>query len=239
MKYLDGTWTVGAVVANLPEAAGVFDAFHIDFCCGGNRPLLDVVNQQDIDKGALADALEKARGQRSGTYKGMGHRFTEMEPTVLSTYIEDTHHSYLRSALPELLDLLNTVLRAHGKNHRELFMVYSLFSRLKGDLEQHLLKEEALLFPAFADQVGNTQEISTLSAEIISEHEAAGVILSELRRVTKNYRLPEDACPSYKKAYKLLVELENDLHQHIHLENNILLRDYDTRQPVYANERVG
>ena len=229
MSFMDGTWTVGAVVAQLPEAATVFDSFGIDYCCGGNRLLQEVVKQQGIDQTALFDGLEKVQQLRSSGYKGMGHRFTEMEPTVLSTYIEDTHHIYLRGALPKISELLYTVLRAHGKNHKELFAVYSTFGRLKGDIEQHLLKEEALLFPAFGDEPGNRVEIAALSAEIISEHEAAGQLLAQLRDETSDYLVPQDACPSYKKAYEMLLELENDLHQHIHLENNILLRGYDTR----------
>lgn len=229
MKFADGTWTVGAVVAQLPEAAEVFGSVGIDYCCGGNRLLLEVIRQQGIDKTALFNTLEQMRKDRANGYKGLGHRFTEMEPTVLSTYIEDTHHVYLRSALPKLSELLNTVLRAHGKNHRELFAVYSTFGRLKGDLEQHLLKEEALLFPSFADEAHNRDEIAALTAEIIAEHEGAGRLLEQLRTETNNYRLPEDACQSYKRVYEMLLELEHDLHQHIHLENNILLRGYDAR----------
>lgn len=229
MRFTDGTWTVGAVVAQLPEAAEVFGAVGIDYCCGGNRLLLEVIKQQGIDKTALFNALGKVQQQRSSGYNGMGHRFTEMEPTVLSTYIEDTHHVYLRGALPRITELLNTVLRAHGKNHRELFAVYGTFGRLKGDIEQHLFKEEALLFPSFTDEAHNKSEIAALTAEIIAEHESAGRLLEQLRVETNNYRLPADACSSYKKAYDMLIELENDLHQHIHLENNILLRGYDAR----------
>ncbi len=229
MNFKVKTWTIGAVVAELPEASEIFDAYGIDFCCGGNRLLADVIAVQGIDGQALYEKLNEAQQRRSQAYKGMGTRFTEMEATVLSTYIEDTHHVYLRTALPQLADLLYTVLRAHGKNHRELYDVYRVFGQLKGDLEQHLLKEESLLFPAFAEEEYHTQEIGELSQEIITEHEAAGDLLAELRKLTGDYLLPEDACTTFHRAYEMLKELESDLHQHIHLENNILLRSYDKR----------
>jgi regulator of cell morphogenesis and NO signaling len=152
-----------------------------------------------------------------------------MSPSVLSDYIEDTHHSYLREVMPQISDLLGTVIRVHGKNHPELFEVYRLYGALKTDLEQHLLKEETMLFPAFTASDENRGEVEKLATVIIKEHEAAGAILNELRNVTGNYRLPEDACGTFHRVYDLLQELEKDLHQHIHLENNILLKKYDDR----------
>lgn len=227
MNIMDRNATIGGVVAELPQAASIFNKYGIDYCCGGNRRLYDVINEQKMDEKAIYEDLEKALTERKNGYANQGD-FTAMEPSALSTYIEDTHHSYLRRSLPETAEILNVVLRAHGKNHTELFHVYRLFGTLKTDLEQHLLKEETMLFPALAE-TGVKEEILELTTDIINEHVAAGDILSELRNITNNYQVPSDACPTFERAYEMLEELEQDLHQHIHLENNILLKDYDQR----------
>ena len=132
-----------------------------------------------------------------------------LRPWLSSLYLyRDTHHGYLRRVLPEVAELLNTILRVHGRTHTELFEVYRLFGTLKADLEQHLLKEETMLFPIFADEDNNKEEIAKITVDIIGEHEAAGEILEKLREVTNNYQLPEDACATYARAYDMLIEIE-------------------------------
>ncbi len=229
MNYMDKNISIGDVVAAIPGATKVLDEFGIDYCCGGHRPLLEVIKNQGIDETKVYEKIGQILADRQKDYSSQGSNFNEMSPAVLSTYIEDTHHSYLRKALPEVSDLLNTIVRVHGKNHRELYEVYKLFGKLKTDLEQHLLKEETLLFPALDQALENEKEVLSLTEEIVTEHEAAGEILRELRNVSMDYHLPEDACKTYRKAYSLLIELEQDLHQHIHLENNILLKQYVRR----------
>lgn len=222
--------TIGDIVAMLPESKSIFSEFGIDFCCGGNRLLSDIILNQSINETDLLKQLNMAQIERESGYRGQENNFTQMSPPDLSNYIEDKHHGYLRQVLPQTAELLGTVLRVHGKNHRELFEVYRLFGILKTDLEQHLLKEETILFPALSEINSNRDEIIELTTEIIKEHVAAGDILSKLRSITKDYSLPEDACGTFKKAYHLLEDMEQDLHQHIHLENNILLKEYDLRK---------
>lgn len=227
MNYKDKDVTIGGVVAELPKASTIFRSYGIDFCCGGHRKLSDVIQEQKLDAEAIYEELSKAQEERENNYKGIN--FNEMSPSALSNYIEDKHHSYLRGVLPDISELLGTILRVHGKNHRELFDVYRLYGVLKTDLEQHLLKEETMLFPTLAEDEINHEEAKRLSTEIITEHEAAGKILEELNRLTNHYHAPADACQTYHKTYALLEELEQDLHEHIHLENNILLKEYDHR----------
>lgn len=219
--------TIGEVVVLIPEATQIFSEFGIDFCCGGHRLLSQVMKDQGIDERVVYDRLQDAVEKRKSSYDDKN--YTSMSPAVLSAYIEDTHHGYLRKVLPEAAELLNTVLRVHGKNHRELFDLYRLFGQLKTDLEQHLLKEETILFPILDNAKDNRSEVISVTDEIINEHEAAGEILRELREVSNNYTLPEGACKTYEKTYSLLEEIEKDLHQHIHLENNILLKEYANR----------
>ena len=231
MKYTENT-TIGEIVADLPQAGKVFKSFGIDYCCGGRRLLEDVINEKEIDKNDLYEQLQQIQHERLNAYRQAGS-CKDMNPSSLSTYIEDTHHGYLRKALPEINEILAVGAEGSRHNHRELFQVYSLFGKLKTDLEIHLLKEETNLFPAVSaissentDSKDKKSEVIALTKEIISEHEAAGQILSELRSITNDYKVPDDACSSYRKAYSMLEELENDLHEHIHLENNILLKEY-------------
>lgn len=227
INVMDKQISIGEIVAGLPEAAAIFKKAGIDYCCGGNRKLAEVILEQGIDEESLYSQLKKASADRAARYQG--NDFLSMEPGALSNYIEDTHHAYMWKVLPEITEILEVVLRAHGRNHQELFQVYRLFGSLKTELEQHLLKEETMLFPVISEEASSREEKLRLSKEIIDEHIAAGEILSELRRVTGDYAIPADACPTFIKAYEMLEEMEQDLHQHIHLENNILLKEYDSR----------
>lgn len=220
--------TIGSVVAELPGASRIFAEYNIDFCCGGHRKLSDVMKEQGIDENSIMESLSLAAKERTDSYEGVA--FTTMAPSGLAFYIEDKHHSYLRRALPEIGELLATILRVHGQNHQELFELYRVYGTLRTELEQHLLKEEMMLFPAFAKEDENKAQIVKLSVEIINEHEAAGELLGKINRLTNNYRIPEDVCGTYRRTYEALQELESDLHQHIHLENNILLKKYDVRE---------
>lgn len=227
MNVRDNNITIGSVVAELPRASKIFGGYGIDFCCGGHRNLSVVIKEQGISEESIYQALEEAQKEREESYKDIS--FNSMSPTTLSTYIEDRHHNYLREILPEIAELLSTILRVHGNKHTELFEVYRLYGMLKADLEQHLLREETMLFPSFENEAVNQNEIAKQSAIIIGEHEAAGEVLEKLRHATKHYHIPEDVCGTFRKTYELLEELEMDLHEHIHLENNILLKNYDPR----------
>jgi regulator of cell morphogenesis and NO signaling len=227
MEIRDQKLTIGAVVAELPEAAGVFSKYGIDFCCGGHRNLFKIMEEQGLDRQMVLGELQELKEARKLNYQKV--EFTQMSAGALTDYIEDTHHSYLRRALPELADLLATILRVHGQNHRELFEVYKVFGTLKTELEQHLLKEENMLFPDMEAEAKDMESIQALAREIIEEHEGAGELLQKLRELTGNYSIPEGVCDTFRRTYEKLEELEQDLHQHIHLENNILLKEYDHR----------
>lgn len=230
MKYTETNATVGGVVASLPQAAVIFRAYGIDFCCGGHRPLADAIETAGADRTRIFAELARAEEEKT---QGMGAAdLTALTPAELSAYIENRHHTYLRENLPVISDLLAAVLRAHGANHRELFDVFRLYGVLRTDLEQHLVKEEAMLFPGLAAAATPAEATVSLAREIVAEHEAAGAILEDLRRITAGYAVPRDACGTYRKTYQLLEELEQDLHQHIHLENNILLAPLPIRTEV-------
>lgn len=226
MNIRENTNTIGMVVSTLPESKEIFKQYGIDFCCGGNRKLVAVMEEGNLNKEQIYVQLEKAYEDRMS--KSNIENIADADPMKLTIYIEDKHHGYLREMLPKGLELLLTLVRVHGSTHSELFKIYQLYGQLKTELEQHLLKEETILFPELL-KGDNAKLIKEVSKEIISEHEGAGQILRGLREITNDYTPPADGCETYKRTFALLEEIEQDLHEHIHLENNVLLKEYDHR----------
>lgn len=227
MQTIETNQSLGEIVAAVPKASEIFKKHHIDFCCGGNRPLNQALSEQNLNEREIMNELNAALDDVRSLKDQKD--FRNMKPTVLTEYIEGTHHVFLRSILPEISDAVTKVIRAHGANHKELFTVHKLFHELKADLELHLIKEEEILFPLIKDydkmpSQNKLDHIRNVMGEIEGEHDAAGKILKELRRLTREYQLPDDACQTFMKTYAKLVELESDLFQHIHLENNILFK---------------
>lgn len=213
---------IGAIVTRLPAAAELFKARGVDFCCGGHRLLATVLAEQNIDAAEIytrLDEIEEANRQTTDRTD-----YTAMMADELTGYIEARHHSYLNENLPLVGEVLGVVLKAHGRNHPELFRLHGLYGQLRTDLEQHLIKEEELLFPLLNEAKADDEEAVRLAGEIRAEHEGAGQLLKAMRSLTNNYQVPDDACPTFARLYKGLVELEGDIFQHIHLENNILLQ---------------
>lgn len=225
MKEFKGNEAIGEVVASLPKAAEIFKEYKIDFCCGGNRILSSVAAEQNIPLEKLLEELMAA--QQLETMVTEEKDFNTMGYGQLIDYIVSTHHAYLVRELPKLRDLIGKILRVHGQQHPELSRIHKLFHNLETELEQHMIKEEEILFPlAKAYEAKPAQrllmEIYRVNAELEEEHEGAGDILKALRALTNNYMPPADGCGSYVLTYKGLEALEWDLFQHIHLENNIL-----------------
>jgi len=217
--------TVGEMAVQERAAISVFKELGIDFCCNGSKTIEEALREKNISLETFAAKLEAAKKEMtSGATGGAAGKvdFLAMRPADLAEYIFDIHHAYLWKKLPETDALFAKVLRVHGANHPELFKAYKLFGTLKTDLEQHLIKEETMLFPRIA-QV-DSAEVEELTAGIRDEHEQAGKLLEQLRTVTHDYTLPADACMSFRNLYISLQEMEDDLHEHIHLENNILLK---------------
>jgi regulator of cell morphogenesis and NO signaling len=215
----------------MPKASDIFKEYRIDFCCGGNRPLQEAIEEKGLNEKEVLERLEKAYEEMQ-KYSSDQVDFKLMNPGDLADYIVNTHHSYLNTELPRISEYVNTILKVHGKNHGDvLFKVHKLFHSLKSDLEQHLIKEEQILFPMIKEYDKNPsaemiRKIAAVIKEIEDEHEGAGDILKELREITDNYAVPEDGCRTYSITFQKLEELESDLFQHIHLENNILFKAF-------------
>lgn len=222
--------TIGEIVAQNYKAAAVFKSYNIDFCCKGNRTIYEACAQRGIPEEALKKALEKAVQETdSGSPK-----FDSWASDLLADYIEKKHHRYVKRILPEINAYLDKVCKVHGNNHPELFEVQKLFRESARELANHMQKEEIILFPfvrklAEAD-AGDKKNINrppfgTVGNPIemmMHEHDAEGERFRKIAQLTDGYTPPVDACNTYKVAFALLQEFEEDLHQHIHLENNIL-----------------
>jgi regulator of cell morphogenesis and NO signaling len=215
--------TIGEIVANDFRAASMFKEAGIDFCCGGNKSLSDACKEKGADESHLIQQLETlAQTPVSGAMN-----FKEWELGFLSDYIVNTHHKFVLKNLPELVFYTQKIANVHGDHHPELIEVESLFAKINEELLQHLKNEEEVLFPAIkeAEKSISPEVKSTIVSEITrmqGEHEFAGGAMDKINVLTNNYFIPEDACNTYRVSLKLLEQFEDDLHVHVHLENNIL-----------------
>lgn len=214
---------VGEIVAHDFRTAEIFNKVGIDFCCGGAQLLEDACRSRGLNTEEIKKNIEEVMTSPEQTF----HDFQSWDPVFLSDYIVNIHHRFVRTNVPELLNYTRKIASVHGAVHPELHQVATLFEDLSEELLQHLNKEEKILFPAIKEAYSNSQgKAGGLIASAISvmnnEHEQAGTAMDEIRRLTNSYSVPNDACNTYRVALKLLAQFENDLHVHVHLENNIL-----------------
>ncbi|MBK9169191.1 MAG: iron-sulfur cluster repair di-iron protein [Bryobacterales bacterium] len=210
--------TVRDAVLHNPAMARVFERHGIDYCCGGQRPLDEVCTEKGLSPEALiAEALPPTEPDID---------WNQAPLPDLIQHILDRHHVYLRAALPELERKLVRVREAHGATDGPtLEELGRIFIGLRDELMSHMAKEEQILFPMIQRLSSGLPAPMSLDGPIGMmeyEHESAGNALAAMRRVTSGYVLPAHACGTYSALYHQLAELEADLHQHIHLENNIL-----------------
>lgn len=221
---IDTASTVGQLVAENPSRARVFERVGIDYCCGGKTPLEAACREKGLDARTVAAMLDISAEINTG-------RFADAQAMTLSQladHIEATHHAYLRRELPRIEGLVGKVVRAHGERHPEVLQVATVFAAFVEELTQHMMKEERILFPAIRnlEQTGDAQfHCGTLSApmrQMEAEHDAAGDALSQFRTLTRDYSTPADVCNTYRALMDGLHDLEEDMHQHVHKENNVL-----------------
>jgi len=223
--------TVREIAIQVPEATRLFEKFKIDYCCGGNRPLTEACNLAGVNVDNIIEMLEQTGRSQPQTTVWAG--FSDLSLADLVSYIVDTHHVFTRDEMKRLTALTDKVIGAHGVNHPELLHVGELFQRLCADLKPHMFKEEQVLFPyivamekaASQNRPNPFAPFGTVNNPVrmmMREHDTAGDILRELRALTSDYAAPADACISYRTLYQALENFEKDLHQHIHLENNVL-----------------
>ena len=224
------TKTVREYALEIPTATRIFEKLRIDYCCGGGKSLADACANAGVSVDEVLDSLV-TNGRSDETF-GCEKWHTSSQAELIA-HIVEKHHAFTREELERLEALLTKVCGVHGRNHPELFRIHHQFGKLRAELEPHMLKEEGVLFPyiirmeeaAVTNQPLPAPPFGTVRNPVrvmMAEHDAAGYILGTMREASADYTAPADGCISYKTLYSALVALEVDLHQHLHLENNIL-----------------
>jgi len=223
------TQTVREIALEQPTAIRVFEQFGIDYCCGGRKPLAEACAAGNLEIDSVLAALEAAEKKPGIEVEN----WTEKSLENLSSYIVAKHHASVKRELPRLAQLAQKVVNRHGSSKPELPAIANTLMQLDEELTHHLAEEETVLFPYIAGlersiSIGTPRPRSCFGtvanpiAMMTQEHDAAGALTSEIRRLSGNFTTPEDACPTFHAFYDGLREFEQDLHHHIHLENNIL-----------------
>ncbi|MBO0857389.1 MAG: iron-sulfur cluster repair di-iron protein [Chloracidobacterium sp.] len=222
--------TVRELAAGALGATRVFESFGIDYCCGGHRTLADACREASLPVEDLTRSLEEAE---SASQPGAERDWRHESLAALTEHIIDTHHFGARREIDRLEKLFDKVCSRHGEKHPELFDAQKTFSQLKQDLIPHMLKEEQVLFPyitrleeaAVEGRAVPPPFFGTVRNPVrmmMTEHDTAGDLLRRLRGITNAYTTPPDGCVSFQTLCQAMAAFEADLHQHIHLENNIL-----------------
>ncbi|MGD0649149.1 MAG: iron-sulfur cluster repair di-iron protein [Acidobacteriaceae bacterium] len=228
-EYLAAALTVRDIALRQPTAIRVFEHLGIDYCCGGNQTLASACAAANLDAHAVQLALEFAAGRPSLPQPEWGKASLEL----LCAHIIVKHHAYARRELPRLLELCANVLARHGEAHPELAAIHATLSQLETEINEHLAKEESVLFPYI---VSVERSLHSIDQEPIScygflpepvavlshDHEEAAILLAQIRQLSHNFTPPLGVCLSYRIFYTGLQEFEHDFRQHTHLENNIL-----------------
>lgn len=222
------TQTVREIALQQPTSIRVFEKFGIDYCCGGRRPLAEACVARSVEINAVIAALELAAKSPDVDTEN----WAEKSLSSLSSHITAKHHSYVKRELPRLAQLAQKVVNRHGSTKPELPVIAATLMQLDEELTQHLAKEEAILFPYIAALEQSVAKgvakpdscfgtVANPIAMMTQEHDAAGSLIAEIRRLSGDFTTPEDACPTFHAFYDGLKGFEQDLHQHIHLENNM------------------
>ncbi|MEK4515024.1 iron-sulfur cluster repair di-iron protein [Paenibacillus sp. FSL H8-0122] len=217
------------IVLQFPKAADYFKAQRIDFCCGGAKPLAEAAAEKGLDPEAMVQELNTLQQQHPVLEEDTA--WNEASSEELVDYIVNKHHRYLREELPLISQNVTKVFRVHGEDSPHLGEMHRLFNMLREELLQHTAKEEESEFPKMLAYTQNPTEeglteLRGLLHNLEAEHDGAGEILRELRRVTNDYTPPTHACTTYRLTYARLEELEGMTFEHVHLENNILFLRY-------------
>jgi regulator of cell morphogenesis and NO signaling len=222
--------TVRQLALESSSATRAFEKLRIDYCCGGDKSLEDACRTANLSLEHVQSALEAAQRESNNKVD----RDWQREPlSELIAHINATHHKFVRQEIARLGPLFEKVCGVHGKHHPELLHIHAIFRGLAQELTQHLMKEEMVLFPYIVRLEESVIQgepvlpppfgtVANPVAMMEHEHDSAGAAVRAIRAASNGHTAPEDACTSYQALYRALAEFEADLHQHIHLENNIL-----------------
>jgi len=223
--------TLGDIVAKDLSKAEVFKKYGLDFCCGGKKTVKEACAEKGVDFRKVQKELQNS-DKTSVTTRPLPYNDWSLD--FLADYIVNTHHSYVKKTIPDIRTYADKVAKVHGAHHPELLKINKLAQEVCEEMSSHMVKEETVLFPYLKQLVaaknngtekvkfGNLETVETPISMMEMEHEVVGNNMEEIREISNNYQIPDDGCASYSFLFKTLDEFENDLHIHVHLENNIL-----------------
>jgi regulator of cell morphogenesis and NO signaling len=220
---------IGDLVAQDFRTAAIFSKYGIDFCCKGHRTISEVCNKKNIDSNDLVDQLKNVLSTKNDNDTD----YKSWPSELLIDYIERIHHAYVTEKTPVILQFLDKLCKVHGERHPELFEINNLFLASTQELAHHMKKEELILFPFIKNMENsistnenlvqpNFGSVNNPIAMMMHEHDNEGERFRKIALLTNNYTPPADACNTYRVTFAMIQEFEQDLHKHIHLENNIL-----------------
>lgn len=223
------TSTIKSIVTEDYRAAAIFERYSLDFCCKGGVTVAQACAEKNIDPAPIVAALEQLKQEPETSSQSFSH----WPADELIKYIVNVHHKYVREAIPVIFQHTQKVASVHGSNHPEVVEIAKHFETVAAELRGHMMKEEQILFPYInalvqAKRLGQKVPRPPFGSAqnpirmMEAEHAAAGDGLYAIRERSGNYLPPNDACTTYRVSYKELQQFELDLHQHVHLENNIL-----------------
>jgi regulator of cell morphogenesis and NO signaling len=221
--------TIGNLVAEDYRIADVFEKHGIDFCCGGEASLASTCQEKDLD---LTEILQEIEAVKKGPIDRR-ENFAAWPLPFLIDYIVNTHHAYLKENDEQIVAYARKIAEVHGLHHPEVIEIAAIFARISNEMAVHLEAEEEVFFPAVkrldtaigSGQNPRADDRALIKSELIKlhrEHEKIGDAIHKIRRLAADYAIPEDACNTFVVTYRKLREFEEDLHKHVHLENNIL-----------------
>ena len=220
--------TLAAIVTNNHFTVPVLEKYHLDFCCKGKRTLAEACTEKGLSVEAITDELERLTAAEQSNRMP----FTAMNAGQLISYILVHHHFYVKQSMPTIIGHIEKVAYKHGDRFPYMIEVLKLFTEIKNEMTSHMYKEETVLFPRIKDVEAsyNQKQNKNLSGDYISapinmmeqEHEHAGDLLYKIRELTNTYTPPAEACTTFQVCLAELKEFEEDLHRHVHLENNLL-----------------
>lgn len=221
--------TLASLVISNHQVVPVLEKYNLDFCCGGKKTLAAVCHDKNLALSVITEELESVMAPQNNN-KQMP--FDEMSAEQLIGHILIHHHFYLKQSMPQIEEHLKKVAAKHGDRFPYMKEVFELFSEIRKEMTGHMEKEEKILFPfiknvkslpANAEGTGAlVQNIRKIISVMEREHDSAGEITAKIKMLTHNYTAPESACTTFRISLAELKEFEEDLHQHVHLENNIL-----------------
>lgn len=221
--------TIGDIAAKDPRNAEIFRKYGLEFCCDGKKPLKEACR----DAGVSIDTVSRELANLPPDRVAPDRDFNHWDLDFLADYIVNIHHRYVKSSIPMLRDLSEKIAAHHGAAHPELYEIKEHVDALLSEIQEHGTKEENVLFPFIRQMVQSKRDGTPLPSSdfdsvgtpvqmMMDDHDESGRHLYAIEQLSQNYLFPPDGCESYRLYYHKLQEFDDDLHQHIHLENNIL-----------------